>query len=232
MPELMPFEEVQRLFTTLGVRNFGAALPEGRIHWMDESGAVVAHARCAALLSWAAANRSVYWAEALAHFKTAGVPTVPRPEGLPEYQEGMTEQLAESLAARAAQDVSAEFLYTAPTGGGGKLYLAVMGFTPGADQDEVEPSRKVTATRAWVEAKLRQLGQSAGRGDADTADLLRAFAEESRRQSGQVVQGTDLAPALIELAADLERWAAGLPDANQSVSGALAAAARGFGTMN
>lgn len=228
MSELMPFEEVQRLFTTLGVRNFGAALPEGRIQWMDESGAVVAHAECAALLSWAAGNRSICWAEALPHFKQAGVPTVPRPEGLPEFQEAMTESLAESLAARAAQDFQAEFLYAAPTGGGGKLYLAVRGFTPGSSTDEVDPARKVAATRAWIEARLRQLGAGTGRGDADAADLLRAFAEECRRQSSQVVTGTPLAAQLVELSADLDRWAAGLPDARDGVSGALAAASRAF----
>ena len=130
MPDLMPFEEIQRLFTTLGVRDFGAALPEGRIQWMNADGAVVADGRCVAVLSWAAPNQSIAWAEALPHFKSAGVPTVARPEGLPEYQVGLPEGLAEQLANRAARDAGALFLYAAPTGGGSKLFLAVTEFTP------------------------------------------------------------------------------------------------------
>lgn len=130
MSELTPFEEIQRLFSSLGVRDFGAALPEGRIQWMNADGAVVATGRCVAVLSWAAPNQSIAWAEALPHFKSAGVPTLARPEGLPEYQVGVPETLAEQLASRSARDASAVFLYTAPTGGGSKLYLAVTEFTP------------------------------------------------------------------------------------------------------
>lgn len=130
MSDLLSFEEIARLFTSLGVRDFGAALPEGRIQWMNAEGTVVANGRCVAVLSWAAPNQSIAWAEALPHFKDAGVPTVARPEGLPEYQVGVPEGLAEQLANRAAKDAAALFLYTAPTGGGSKLFLAVTAFEP------------------------------------------------------------------------------------------------------
>lgn len=134
MSDLLSFEEIERLFSSLGVRDFGAALPEGRIQWMNAEGAVVANGKCVAVLSWAAPNQSIAWAEALPHFKEAGVPVVARPEGLSEYQVGVPEKLAEQLANRAARDAAAIFLYTAPTGGGSKLFLAVTEFVPVAGQ--------------------------------------------------------------------------------------------------
>lgn len=130
MSELLSYDEIKGLFASLGVADFDAALPEGRIQWMEANGRVVATGRCAAILSWAAQNNSIAWAEALPHFQAAGVPTLTRPEGLPEYQAGVPENMAEQLAGRVARDHGALFLYAAPTGGGSKLYLAVTAFTP------------------------------------------------------------------------------------------------------
>lgn len=231
MSEITPFEEVQRLFASLGVKDFDAALPEGRIRWLDEHGAEVAHARCSAVLSWAGGNRSLCWAEALPHFVQAGVPTVARPDGLPEYQEGLTKELAEGLAGRAARDSGAEFLYEAKTGGGGALYLAVIGFTPGAqDGGGATLDQRVRATNLWMSLKLRRLGEHVAADKADSVERLTAFAAELRKQAGTTVAGTPLAQTLTDLAADIDTWGSGLPAARDAVAGALTAAASGFAT--
>lgn len=130
MSETRNFDDIQQIFASLGVRDFDAALPEGRIRWLNADGAVVATARCAAILSYASANQSMAWAEALPHFKAAGVPCLERPEGLPEYQVNITEAMAEQLAARIARNAGADFLYPAKTGPGSLLYLSVSEFTP------------------------------------------------------------------------------------------------------
>ena len=128
MSEQNAFDDIQQIFTRLGVRDFAAALPEGRIQWLNADGAVVATGRCVAILSYASANQSMAWAEALPHFKAAGVPCLERPEGLPEYQVNITETVAEQLAARVARNAGADFLYPAKTGPGSLLYLSVSEF--------------------------------------------------------------------------------------------------------
>ncbi len=130
MSDSHSFDDIQQTFTALGVRDFSAALPEGRIQWLNAGGAVVAHARCAAVLSYASANQSMAWAEALPHFQQAGVPVLERPDGLPEYQVSVTEQMAEQMAARVARNAGAQFLYPAKYGNGSLLYLSITEFTP------------------------------------------------------------------------------------------------------
>ena len=85
----LSFDEVQELFNTLGVQSFGAALPEGRIHWTNADGETVAHGRCQAVLSWAAANDSIMWADHIPHFGKAGVPCLPAPDPDQPYEEGI-----------------------------------------------------------------------------------------------------------------------------------------------
>lgn len=136
MTEHRSFEDIQQLFSTLGVRDFSAALPEGRIQWLNAEGTVVAHARCVAVLSYAPANQSMAWAEALPHFKEAGVPTLERPDGLPEYQVNINDAVAEQIAARVARNAGAEFLYPAKYGNGSLLYLSITEFTPVASPTE------------------------------------------------------------------------------------------------
>jgi hypothetical protein len=128
MHDPLSFEDIQARFVALGITDFSAALPEGRIQWLNRDGAVVAHGRCVAVLSYAGANQSIAWAEALPHFKEAHVPCVERPEGLPEYQLNITEAMAEQLASRVARNAGAVFLYPAKTGQGGILYLGITEF--------------------------------------------------------------------------------------------------------
>lgn len=122
------FDDIQKTFAALGVRDFAAALPEGRIQWLNAEGAVVAHARCVAVLSFASANESMAWAEELPHFKEAGVPTLERPDGMPGYQINITETVAEQMAARVARNAGAQFLYPAKYGNGSVLYLSITEF--------------------------------------------------------------------------------------------------------
>lgn len=229
MSELLTFEDVQRLFSTLGVQNFGAALPEGRIQWMDASGQVVAQGRCAAVLSWAAANQSICWADSMPHFQSAGVPVLLRPEGLPPYQEGMDLNFAQNLAARAAQGTGAQFLYQAKTGGGGQLFLAISEFTPGSGDGAAEDvGQRMAHMSAWLVMRLGSLADHIEKGANNGPDRLKAFAGEARNQADYALRGTALADQLRALASDAERWAEALPDGVVAVVGALRAAAKGM----
>lgn len=226
----LTFDEVQKLFTTLGVRNFGAALPEGRIHWTDAEGRVVAHARCQAVLSYAATNRSIAWAEALPHFQKAGVPCLPAPDEGPTYQDNIDIAEAQELATQAAQLTGAQFLYAAPTGGGGQLFLAIRDFRPGAPEADPEgDARRVSATRGWASARLQALSTLLGNGErAELPALLQALAGEARQQAGFVVMGTPLADQLHGLAAQAELWAAQVGEQAERVAYEMGIASRGF----
>lgn len=233
MPEPLTFDQVAELFGTLGVKSFGAALPEGRIHWTDEAGNIVAYARCQAILSYASTNASIMWAEKIPSFAKAGVPCLPAPdeEG---YQEGVDENEAQDLASQAAQLVSAQFLYAAPTGGGGKLFLAIRGFTAGTpDPDPDGDERRLAATTAWVQERLTQLSALLAGERADEAPgLLKAFADQARQQGTFVVPGSELASRLTGLSVQATTWSTALSlDANNRdrVAYEIAIAVNAFG---
>lgn len=230
MPEPLTFPQVQELFESLGVKDFGAALPEGRIHWTSADGAVVAHARCRAILSWASTNHSIMWAEGIQGFTDAGVPCLPAPEGEDPYVEDIDEDLAEELAGQSAQLVNAQFLYTAPTGGGGKLFLAVTEFTPGAPEpDPEEEGRRIEAARGWAAERLVRLGELLAQGEVDqVTTLLGSLSGQARQQADYVVRGTDLAPRLSGLATQAQLWANALPEHTDRVAYELGVAARGW----
>jgi hypothetical protein len=230
MPSPLAFKELQALFDSLGVKDFGAALPEGRIHWTDAGGKVVAHARCRAILSWASTNHSIMWAEAIASFQQAGVPCLPAPEGEDPYVQDIDEDLAQELAGQSAQLVNAQFLYAAPTGGGGKLFLAVTDFTPGAmDEDPGQEARRIEAARGWAAERLVRLAALLEQGEVDeVATLLGSLSGQARQQADFVVRGTDLAPRLSGLATQAMLWAQALPEHKDRVAYELKVAARGW----
>lgn len=124
------FDEIQALFESLDIQTFEAALPEGRITWLDSDGQPVAHARCKAILSHASANDTLVWARGLEHFVEAGVPMVEVDEELPDLMENVPRETAEQFAMRFADRDGAEFYYEAPAGEGSILYLAIHEFGP------------------------------------------------------------------------------------------------------
>lgn len=240
MPSPLTFADVEELFRTLGVKSFGAALPEGRIQWTNEAGEVVAHARCQAVLSWAATNNSLMWAEALGHFQQAGVPCLPKLDGEEDYLEGVTEEQAQELATQAAQLTGAQFLYAAPMGGGGQLFLAVREFRAGAEAPDPDAEeRRQDATRAWAGQKLRGLAKVIREGRTDEARaLLGALPDQATQQAEYVVQGTPVAARLKDLADQARGWSESLGEAGseageetaERLAYELDIAARGFVT--
>ena len=233
MPEPLTFDQVAELFESLGVKSFGAALPEGRIHWTDDDGKIVAHARCQAILSFASTNASVMWAEKIPSFAEAGVPCLPAPDDQ-GYQEGLDEAEAQELAGQAAQLTNAQFLYAAPTGGGGKLFLAIRDFTAGTpDADPADELRRLAATTAWVQERLRQLSSLLPTDRAEEAPgLLKSFADQCKQQATFVVPGSELASRLTGLSVQATTWSTALSlDANHRdrVAYEIAIAINGFG---
>jgi hypothetical protein len=233
MPEPLTFDQVSDLFESLGVKSFGAALPDGQIHWTNTEGEVVAHARCQAILSFAATNASVMWAEKIPSFTDAGVPCLPAPDD-DGYEEGVDETEAQELASQAAQLANAQFLYAAPTGGGGKLFLAIRGFTAGTPEpQEGEEQRRLDATTSWVQERLQQLSKilSSDRAD-EAAGLLTAFADQAKQHATFVVPGSELAGRLTGLSIQATTWGTALSmDANHRdrVAYEIAIAINGFG---
>jgi len=130
MPIPLTYDDIERLFSELKIATFDAALPEGRIRWLDGGGRVVAAAECQAILSWSGKNSSLMWAEAIPSFQEAGVPCLPAADEDTPYQEGVEVVEAEALARQAAQLTGAQFLYPAKTGPDSTLFLAIRGFQP------------------------------------------------------------------------------------------------------
>jgi hypothetical protein len=234
MSEPLTFDQVAELFESLGVQSFGAALPEGQIHWTNKDGKIVAHARCQAILSFAATNASVMWAEKIPSFTEAGVPCLPAPDD-DGYEEGVDENEAQELASQAAQLANAQFLYAAPTGGGGKLFLAIRNFTAGAPEpDANEEARRLKATTAWVQERLRQLSTLLASDRSEEAPgLLKAFADQAKQQATFVVPGSELAGRLTGLSIQATTWGTALSlDGNNRdrVAYEMAIAINGFAT--
>ncbi len=230
MASSLTFAQVEQLFGTLGVKNFGAALPEGRIHWTNEAGDIVAHARCQAVLSYASANSSLMWCAAMDHFESAGVPCLPAPDEGPAYEADVTEEIALELATQAAQLTGAQFLYAAPSGGGSQLFLAIRDFHPGApEEDPSTQARRVAAARSWATARLRSVSTMIGEGRTDeAAAMLRSFDGELRQQAEFIVQGSDLAPRLAGLSSQAALWAEQAEAEPDRVAYEMSIATRGF----
>jgi len=233
VPEPLSFEQVAILFESLGVHSFGAALPEGRIQWTNTEDEVVAHARCQAILSYASTNASVMWAEKIPSFTQAGVPCLPAPDDT-GYEQGLDENEAQELATQAAQLTNAQFLYAAPTGGGGKLFLAIRDFTPGKPEADPEAdAKRLVSTMAWAQERLQQLsGLLSDERVEEAPGLLKAFASQAKQQADFVVPGTELAGRLIGLSVQATAWSTALRmDASHRdrVAYRMAIAINGFG---
>lgn len=199
----LPYVAIRALFDTLGVATFGAALPEGRIQWMNGAGDVVASASCEVVLSWAAGNDSILWGTKLPGFAEAGVPCVPLPEAQPESQVGVTKEEAESIATAACMGGGAQFLYEAPTGGG-CLFLAVREFRPGApgEEDAAAAAGRLDKARTWAAQSLARLANALEEDDAraDAVAALGAFARDLRNQADLVIAGLPAAASVRSLA--------------------------------
>jgi hypothetical protein len=223
----LSFGEISGLFGSLGIQSFGAALPEGRIHWMDKDGRVVAHGRCLAVLSHAPGNDSVMWAAGIPSFTDAGVPVVPH-EG-EHYLADTGPEQAEALALDAANKAGGLFAYQAPTGGGGVLWLAITEFVPGAlDSDPDEAERRARGARDYAAQTLSAVAEVLGDPSRahDAAALLRSFAGVLGKQIEFVVAGLPVADSLGVLAADALDWAQALPAEVTRVRASVEAAAK------
>ena len=232
--EPLSFEEVEELFRTLGIRTFGAALPEGRIHWMDESGTVVAHGSCLAILSFAAANGSVMWAGEIPAFRQANVPVIPRPESFAGYQENVNEKHAEAMATAVCRSEGALFLYRAPSGGGGALFLAVTEFHPGGlEADPDDAARRSESARAWAFTSLTGIGALLEQGgSAEEAGLLLGrLRDQAHQQAEFVLKGLPAATEIDRLGDQAAAWAAAVPDHRDRVAYELNIAARRWDSL-
>ncbi len=232
MPEPLTFDQVAEMFTSLGVKSFGAALPEGRIQWTNSDGEVVAYARCQAILSFAPANASLMWAEKIPSFVDAGVPCLPAPDDT-GYQEGVDLTEAQEMAGQAAQLANAQFLYAAPTGGGGQLFLAIRDFSPGApDADPEADARRIDASRRWAQERLHQISAVLSSERAEEAgSMLKTFAAQAKQHADFVVVGTPLASRLTGVSVQATTWSTALSmDARNRdrVAYEMAIAANGF----
>lgn len=202
----LPFVAIRAMFDSLGVATFGAALPEGRIQWMNGDGDVVASARCKVVLSWAAGNDSYLWATRLPGFAEAGVPVVELPDGEEESKVGVTKEEAESIATAACMNTGVQFMYEAPTGGG-CLFLAVEGFLPGApDEDPSAAAARLDKARGWAARTLASIAAALeeGEGNRESVGAMGAFAKDLRNQADLALTGLPGAADVRTLAERVE----------------------------
>ena len=227
----LPFVAIRALFDSLGVESFGAALPEGRIHWMNGSGRTVASARCKVVLSWASGNDSILWATKLPGFAEAGVPVVSLPEGQEEMQEGVTKEDAESIATAACMGTGVQFLYEAPTGGG-CLFLAVDHFTPGSpDEDPSAAAARLDTARGWAARTIAGLAVALeeGEGSRESVGAMGAFAKDLRNQAALALVGLPGAADVQALAERVEELQAIAESDPAGAAAALRAEVAGIG---
>lgn len=195
------FEAVKAKFEELRVESFGADLPNGKIHWTNSSGERVAQGDCKVTISFAGTNNSYIWMSTMAQYKN--VPKIPIPAGMPKYVESTTEERARKIAEDAALKDGADFLYAAPVGGGGFVYIAVykLVFTVEKDTPEIEASKK-KAVWEFIVNKLDSL-MPIVEGN-DFAALFEAFIVELRNQAKYVLYGLSEAQAIGAFANQLE----------------------------
>ncbi len=188
-------------FEELHVESFGADLPNGKIHWTNSAGERVAQGDCKVTISYAGTNNSYIWMSTMAQYKN--VPKIPLPAGMPKYVESTTEERARKIAENAAAADGADYLYAAPVGGGGFVYIAVykLVFTVEKDTPEVEAAKKKAAWEFLAERITVLI-------DAieinDFPKLFDAFIVDARNQAKYVLFGLQEAHAVAAFATKLE----------------------------
>lgn len=194
-------EEVAAKFDSLGIKSFGADLPAGKIHWVNAQGEIVARGDCKAVISFAGTNNSYIWLSTMAQYES--VPTLPIPEGSAPYVEPATETEARAAATLAAIGDKADYLYAAPVGGGGYVYLAVYNLRF-EEQPSQEPVNSSQVGHVWEYIATTTDMLMELHGTPKFTASYRAFMENLHTFAGQTMGDLPAADVMRQLATDLE----------------------------
>ncbi len=199
----------QHVLQQLGVEDFGADLAGGKIHWTNAGGEVVAHATFKAILSWAATNNSIMWAQELEQFREAGVPVLgldPGSLGL-SRSGAMGDNEAANLAREAASAADALFVYRAPNGDNA-LYLAVYDFETGnIELGPEELERRETSAQEYISTSLGNIAnvlEDESRRE-EVRRLLVNF-KKALEQQAELLSGSPAADDVRGLIPTVRRW--------------------------
>jgi hypothetical protein len=163
-------------FSTLGVATYRAALPEGRIEWLNGDGVAVASGSCRVIASYAA-DRSFQWGWANKDLVAAGVPVIQKGDGEPRLSDLDAEE-AEALAYDAAVGAGCAFVYRAKAGAV-TIFLGISDFQAGKGAPAVAKESVATALTSFgklaSERAIKLLGAGGDR-ETVTAALKSAAA--------------------------------------------------------
>lgn len=195
------YDAIAAKFEELHVESFGADLPNGKIHWTNSAGERVAQGDCKVTISFAGTNNSYIWMSTMAQYKD--VPKIPLPAGMPKYVESTTEERARNIATSAAAKDGADYLYAAPVGGGGFVYIAVykLVFTVEKDTPEEEAAKKKAAW-SFLADKIEMLIDAIDVNDFPK--IFDAFIADARNQAKYVLFGLSEANSVGAFTTKLE----------------------------
>ncbi len=202
---MLAIETTQAVLDSLNAEDFQAALPEGKIHWLDASRNVVAHANIKFILSYAPRAKSMMWGSDIAQYKAAGVPMLARPPREPGHREDVSLEDAVRAAAQAATSSGAQYLYRA-SAGPNSLFLAVFDFSIGA---AALPSleKRVAGARNFVLQKLTELVIYCAVPRPSESLLFMDAAAAFRQQSEHVVREHAIGADVRSVASRMDVWA-------------------------
>ncbi|EJF52198.1 hypothetical protein SapgrDRAFT_0453 [Saprospira grandis DSM 2844] len=120
----MSTQKIAERLAQLGASDCSTNLAEAKIYWTNKEGQVLAHARTAPIMSWAATNKSAAWAFSLGQFIDAEVECFQPQNNKSEYIGNIPEELAQEMAFAEAQGADVPHFYAAANGAN-MLYLAI-----------------------------------------------------------------------------------------------------------
>jgi hypothetical protein len=190
----------------LGASRVRLELPLGRILWLDESGAVVAHARCLPLYAWSPSRRVLHPSRALPSLGAA-TPDGDRDE--PTVRRDVDAAAALRFAERRARALRLSQAVAVATPGDRHLFVGVDSLCVGAPfeapeaGDESEQSEQLLA---WARAVLELLVRSLADGEPEAARSALGAFHDALTTAIDAVHHLPVAEELAALRSNVAGW--------------------------
>jgi hypothetical protein len=190
----------------LGATRVRLELPLGRILWLDDSGTVVAHARCLPLYAWSPSRRVLHPSRALPSLG-ATPPDGDRDE--PTVRRDVDGASAMDFAQRRARELRLSSAVPVATPGDRHLFVGVDSLCVGAPfgaPDSGDEDDQAEQLLAWAREVLGLLVRSLADGEPDTARSALGAFHDALTAAIDAVRHQPVAVELATLRSNVAGW--------------------------
>ena len=203
-----PATQLDDRLDALGAVRLRLELPLGRLSWLDEEGAVVAHARCVPLYAWSSQRQQLHPARAL---PALGAQTPDEDRDEPTVRQDVDRDAAMDFAQRRARALRLTAAVPVATPSGRHLFVGIEPLCLGAPddgaRDEVDQAAQLVH---WAAEVLALLVRSLADGELEAArSALLAF-QDALTTAITAVYHLPVAEDLATLRSHVEAWSAQL----------------------